>query len=122
MSLFGPTLPSPASARDGSYRRISCRLRRRSITAESDPMCGPAVRCKKVSSIWRLAVWQSMNPALAVLNTLCGALRAGTVKGLAVASNLVRRENSHQVGTASWDGLAPGLVATPPTTPGVSQY
>ena len=36
-SGFGPTLPSPAPGRHGSYRGISCRLRRRSFTAESDP-------------------------------------------------------------------------------------
>ena len=39
MSGCGPTLPSPASDWNGSYRRMSCRTRQLSTTAESDPGC-----------------------------------------------------------------------------------
>src|SRR5258708_39018636 len=38
-SVDGPTLPSPASDWKGSSRRMSCRTRQLSTTAESDPGC-----------------------------------------------------------------------------------
>jgi len=46
----GPTLPSSASARHGSYLGISCRQLRCGITAEDDPL----LTSELVQVIWRV--------------------------------------------------------------------
>jgi hypothetical protein len=48
MSGIGPTQPSSASAENGSYREISCRIRQLSTTAESHRCCRKSFQRRQI--------------------------------------------------------------------------
>ncbi len=71
---LGPRRPSQASARDGSYRRMSCRQRRCGATGDDDPSPTPTVHrsVMLICAGWREAIWSRimLPPSVLILTKL----------------------------------------------------